>query len=243
MNLDDPKITIKRAEIIKRKTLLKNFYLQSYHTFKKLSQNTPKGKKVELGSGGGFIKEIIPDCITSDVMQLPSCDLTFPAEKLPFKNNSVSAIYILNTFHHIKNPKKALFEFQRCLKRKGVVIMIEPNNSILGKFIYKNFHHETFDPNSNWITAGKGHLSSANGALPWIIFKRDKDIYEKLFTNLKIVKLVPHTPFLYLLSGGFTAPQLIPVFLYPFVTAIENIIKPLNNQMGMFITIVLRKIK
>ena len=241
MDIDDPQITIKRAEIIKKKKVLNTIYTRFYKTFKDLSELSPNGKKVELGSGSGFIKEIIPDCITSDIMKLPGCDMTFAAEKMPFKKDSVACFYLLNTFHHIKNPKKALSEFQRCLKRGGSVVMIEPYNSIWGRFIYKFFHHELFDHNADWKIKEKGYLSSANGALPWIVFIRDRTKFEKLFPNLKIVEIIPHTPLLYLLSGGFTLPQIIPSLFIPLVNFIENIIYPLNDKLGMFVTIMLKK--
>ena len=241
MDLDNPKTTIERSAIIKRKFFLKYVYLDFYNTFKKLSKDVPKGKRVEIGSGGGFIKEKIPGCITSDVMQLPGCDMCFPAEKMPFKNNSLSATYMLNTFHHIKDPQKALSEFLRCLKRGGKVVMIEPFNSNWGRFIYKNFHHEPFDTNANWKIQKKGDLSSANGALPWIVFYRDKKRFQKLFPRLKIIFFNPHTPLRYLLSGGFTLPQLLPNLFYPLVSKLETLIAPANNHIGMFVTIVLKK--
>ena len=241
MDLDDPKITVERSEIIKRKFFLKKVYLDFYSIFKRLSKDVPNGKRVEIGSGGGFIKEVIPNCTTSDVMRLPNCDMEFPAEKMTFKDKSISAIYMLNTFHHIKNPQKALSEFSRTLKSGGKVVMIEPFNSIWGGFIYKNFHHETFDTNANWKITKKGNLSSANGALPWIVFYRDRGKFLKIFPELKIVLFAPHTPFRYLLSGGFSLPQILPDFLYPFVLKLEKLLTPANKQLGMFVTIVLKK--
>src|SRR3990172_12660853 len=104
-DLDSPETTIKRINIIKKKKFLYQIYLDFYKTFKRHSQNIPPGKKVEIGSGAGFLKEVIPEVVTSDVMKLPNCDMQFSAEKMPFADNSLSAIYMLNTFHHIKNPE------------------------------------------------------------------------------------------------------------------------------------------
>ena len=39
--------------------------------------------KIELGSGGGFLKEVINDVITSDVLELPDVDKVFFGEKIP----------------------------------------------------------------------------------------------------------------------------------------------------------------
>ncbi len=238
--LDDKGTILIHKAIIKKKVILKKIYEKFYSEFKKTK--IPKGKVLELGSGGGFLKQTISNIITSDVVKGPGIDKVFFAEKIPFRNNSVSGIYMLNVLHHIKNPERAFREMERCLKVGGKIKMIEPYNSLWSKFIYQNFHHELFNPKANWQTKGKGRMSNANDALPWIIFIRDREIFEKKFPNLKIVKIVPHTPFLYLFSGGLSKPQLIPNFFYRYITSIENILTPINKYVGMFVTIELEKI-
>ena len=240
-DLDSPETTICRIGVIESKNFLRHVYENFYKIFKDNSKSLPKGLMVEIGSGAGFLKKIIPEVITTDIMKLPNCDMCFSAEKIPLKDKSVSAYYLLNTFHHIKNPKKALSEFSRTLKVGGKVIMIEPYNSLWGRFIYKNFHHETFDPEGGWLVGNKGDLSSANGAIPWIIFNRDKKEFERIFPELKILKFDPHTPVSYLISGGFTLPSLLPDSLYPSVKYIESKLTFIKKYTGMFATVVLQK--
>jgi hypothetical protein len=79
--------------------------------------------------------------------------------------------------------------------------------------------------------------------MPWIIFYRDRKIFEKDFPNLKIIKIRNHTPFSYLLSGGFTLRQLVPGFFYPAAQALEYLLSPANNLIGMFMTVILEKVK
>src|SRR3990172_7357981 len=100
-DLDSPETTIERIKIIENKPFLKNLYLDFYRLFIKHSKGSPKGRRVEIGSGAGFLKKVIPQVITSDIIKLPNCDMVFSAEKMPFVNNSLSTIYMLNTFHHI----------------------------------------------------------------------------------------------------------------------------------------------
>lgn len=240
-DLDNPETTVNRIATFKTNKYLKQLYIDFYKIFQSNSKNIPIGKRVEIGSGAGFIKEIIPSCVTSDIMKLPNCDLVFSAEKMPFNSSSLSVIYMLNVFHHIKNPQKALSEFYRCLKPEGKIIMIEPYNSIWGAFIYKKFHYEGFDEKAGWTIKGNGDLSSANNALPWIVFTRDREKFSNLFPNLKIIKIEPHTPFQYLVSGGFTRSSILPVSLYNLASFFENKLSFLNDYLGMFATIVLEK--
>lgn len=239
--LDLPQTTIDSEKIIQQKKFFKNLYRDFYYEFKKFSNNLPSGKKLELGSGAGFIKEIIPDVITSDIIRLPMCDKVVNAEKIPFKNNSISVIYLLNTFHHIKHPKKALMEFNRVLKTNGKIIMIEPYNSWWGRFIYKNFHYEGFDENATWNVKGTGPLSDANNALAWIIFERDRKKYQRLFPKLTITYFRPHTPIRYLISGGLKKSQFAPTSSYRLFKKIEELLSAFNWKIGMFTTIVLTK--
>lgn len=240
--LDLPQTTIDSEKIIHQKKFFEKIYLDFYSIFRNQSENLPLGFKLELGSGAGFIKQILPDVITSDIIKLPNCDKIINAEKLPFKKNSVSAVYLLNTFHHIKNPQKALKEFERVLKKGGKVIMIEPYNSYWGRLIYKNFHYEGFDETvTNWKIKGLGPLSDANNAMPWVIFERDRKIFQKKFPHLNLSNFYPHTPFMYLLSGGLKKHQFVPTFTYKLFKSIEMILSPFNKYFGMFVTIVLTK--
>ena len=87
-----------------------------------------------------------------------------------------------------------------------------------------------------------GPLSNGNGAIPWIIFSRDRDVFESEFSSLKVVSIRNHTPLRYLLSGGLTLRQLAPSFTYPAVKAVEYLLSPMNNLLGMFQTIELQKV-
>lgn len=240
--LDDPQTTIFHAQLIKNKPYLHNVYREYYLWFKKRLNPIKQKTIVELGSGGGFIKEIIPNTTTSDILRLPNIDKRFSALAMPFEKNSIHAFVMINVLHHIKNSKKFFRETDRCLKKNGKILMIEPANTLWGRFIYKNFHHEPFEPNADWKVTRGGALSGANGALPWILFFRDKSIFEKEFSSLYIISIKPHTPIRYLASGGLSHRQLLPSWTYPMVLGIESMLSPLNNLIGMFYTIEIKKI-
>lgn len=242
-DLDDASTTLLHAVLINRKSILRKIYIDFYYRFKKATSFiTGKRLLIELGSGGGFIKDIIPDVITSDVISLPNVDKVFSATKMDFANNIVDAFLMINVLHHIKDAEAFFKEADRCLKIGGIITIIEPANTVWSRFIHRNFHHELFDTEGDWHIKKEGRLSSANTALAWIVFYRDRAQFEKKFLSLRIRKLELHTPFRYVISGGLSMKQLLPTFMYPIIICIENILSPFNRYLGMFLTIELEKI-
>jgi SAM-dependent methyltransferase len=235
--LDDPATTVEHGRLIQRKGVLRKLYAENYGRFRQAIRHAPEGMVVELGSGGGFIKEMIPEAITSDVLPLPNCDLVLSAESLPFADNTVRAIVMQDVLHHIKNVEAFFREAQRCLVPGGKLLAVEPASTGWARFIWKNFHHEPYRPDSDWTIPELGPLSGANGALPWIVFTRDRRVFERKFPKLKICKIDDHTPFLYLLSGGVRRWSLLPGGLYGITRAIERAIARLGIHMGMFLYI------
>ena len=242
-NLDDPAVTLLHARIIRKKPFLKRVYIDFYKQFAELVPEHRGKILVELGSGGGFIKEVINNVITSEVLELPNVDKIFSALEMPFEKASVDAFFMIDVLHHITEPRIFFAEALRCLKVRGKVIMIEPANTLFSRFIYKNFHHELFDDRAKWELEQTGRLSRSNGAMPWIIFTRDRQIFEREFPSLKIIRIRNHTPLRYLLSGGLTLRELLPSFAYTPVKILEYLLWPLNNLLGMFQTIELQKIE
>ena len=240
-DLDDPATTLLHAEIVQKKKFLKKIYIDFYKEFGKVITEPEKKVLVELGSGGGFIKEVIEGVITSDILELPNVDKVFSALDMPFEDSSVDAFFMFDVLHHIAEPGGFFKEAIRCLKPAGKIVMIEPANTLWARFIYKNFHHELFDPQAQWGLEESGPVSHGNGAMPWIIFSRDRGIFEKEFPELRIVRMRNHTPLRYLLSGGLTLRQIVPSFTYPLVKGVEFILSAINNLVGMFQTIELEK--
>jgi len=234
-HLDVPETSASRKEIILSKKFLLNFYMDCYSFFRDPSKDIPDGPNLELGSGAGFLHKNIPSIIRSDILPIPELDLICSAQNLPFLTNSLSAIYMLNVLHHVQDSTLFFGEIRRCLKPGGTVAMIEPASTLWGDFIYRNFHNEEFNKNQrDWKLPAGGPLSTANGALPWIIFERDKNLFENKFPELIIQKVEYVSPFIYLLSGGFSYKQLLPGSCYPIVKWLERILYPFNRSIGLF---------
>lgn len=235
-DLDAVSTTKLHGQIIQRKGFLKKLYVDFYKELA-ISARGLDGSLIELGSGGGFLKEVIPDIITSDILPVPGIDLCFSGLKMPFPDQTVSAFFMIDLLHHLPDSAAFFKEVERCLKIGGRCVMIEQTNTLWARFIYQNFHHEEFLPDAGWGFEGSRPLSDSNGAIPWIIFCRDRKRFEKEFPNLKIAHVSFSVPFRYLLSGGLSIRSLVPSFLYEVVKAVEFILSPLNRYLGMFMRI------
>lgn len=242
-NLDDPQNIHILRRIIRKKTFLLKTYQNFYHELLERIKTIPQdGKILELGSGASFLKEYNPQIITSDVLPYDGVDLVFSALNMPFEDNSLNAIVMVDVLHHIKDSRQFFREAERCLQDGGKIVMIEPANTCWSSFIYKNFHHEPFNPQGEWGFEEGGPLSGANMAIPWIIFYRDRELFRLEFPHLIVKELKIHTPLSYLISGGLSVKQLLPSELYGLIRLMERILSPLNSYLGMFLTIELEKV-
>jgi SAM-dependent methyltransferase len=234
MNIDDPLTTHLRRQLINAKPFLRLIYEEWY---KFLIQELPPGNEpvLELGSGAGFLKEFIPDLISSEVFYCPGIDLVLDGHHLPFSEASLRAIVFTDVFHHLKSPRRFFAEAERCLRRGGALVMIEPWVTSWSRIIYGNLHHEPFEPDApNWELPAGGPLSIANGALPWIVFQRDRKRFELEYPNWEIRLIQPSMPFKYLLSGGVSLRSLMPGWSFSFWRHLEDFLNPLNASLGMF---------
>ncbi len=241
-DLDSPESTLFNREIILNKQFLKRLYMEWYNWFIREAQTCDEGICLEIGSGGGFLKEMFPDVVTSDILDLPIVDVVCSAERLPFPDNSLACVMMLNVFHHIPRPYLFLEEAQRCLVKGGKILMIEPANSCLGRLIYTRFHHEPFDPTAGFEIDPGNPVSNSNQALPYIYFERDIKYFNERFPQLQLNQVQYHTPFLYLVSGGLSRKTMLPDAMYGSVKFMEWMVSPFNRQLGLFCRIELEKI-
>jgi SAM-dependent methyltransferase len=241
LDLDDPKLTEQRRTILKQKVFLHSIYLEWY---KKLIDTLPSGQGacVELGSGAGFITDLVPELITTEILWSPNAKVILDGCVLPFADQSLKAVVMVDVLHHIPSPRNFLSEATRCLKPGGVVSMVEPWVTPWSEWVYKNLHHELFDPEAKaWEFKSSGPLSGANGALPWIIFARDNGIFVHEFPDLYIDVIHPMMPFSYLVSGGLSMRGLAPGWSYSGWRRLERAIENWMPRTAMFALIILRR--
>jgi len=242
---DDSRTTELRRRIIKEKRFLHRIYEEWYGDLIAAipAPDACPGRILELGSGGGFLSDLLPECITSEVFYFKDMDLSLDARALPFADGSLRAIIMVDVFHHISNIVDFLREAERTLAPGGIVAMWESWNTPWSRFIYKTLHPEPFETEAtDWSFTASGHLSGANGALPWIVFERDKAIFAKDFPQLKVEKLRLDYPFSYLASGGVSTWFSAPKMLFSLIRMLERRLSVFEKQMAMFAFILLRKV-
>lgn len=240
LNLDSPELTIQRFRLVKQKPFLNKFYQDCYRSIAGAIPPDSGGSILELGSGGGFIKDFVPDSLTSEILQIPNVDVILDGQRLPFGNDSLRGIVMLDVFHHLPSVRLFLKEASRCVRQGGVIAMIEPWNTIWSRFVYRRLHHEPFDTGCvEWELPKGGPLSEANSALPWLVFKRDRIRFEQKFPQWQIQDIRLHSPFCYLLSGGLSYRSFMPGRLFQFCRRIEFCLQPFLSYLAMFALIIL----
>ena len=246
-SLDDPETVLIHRRNIMEKPFLKRVYLAHYADFIKVEKSIEKrpGKSIELGSGGGFLKTLLPSMITSDVHAFAHVDRQEFADHLTFGDEGLRAIYMTGVLHHLGKSREFFKEACRCLRDDGVIVMMEPHMSLFGRFFFKRLHHEANDENAlRWEFPQIGPLSAANTALPYIIFDRDKAIFQRDFPDLRVVSRRYHTFLTYALSGGVGYRFSAPGWTYPLVALLEKLLTPfMKTYLGTMQTIILKKVR
>ncbi|MGD0005389.1 MAG: class I SAM-dependent methyltransferase [Anaerolineaceae bacterium] len=240
LDLNDPRLTELRREVIRSKPFLLKIYQDWYTWIAACSACGPAGtgSVLELGAGAGFLAEYIPGLVTSEVFFCRGISVVADGQQMPFATASLRAIVFTDVLHHLPQVRLFFQEAARCLQPGGRVIMIEPWVSAWSRFIYPRLHHERFDPNApTWEFPSSGPLSGSNQALPWIIFSRDREQFDSEFPEWQVRQVLPKMPLRYLVSGGLTTRNLVPAWSYGFWKWLEGGF----GSNGMFVGIVLER--
>jgi len=242
LDIDDPRTTYLRRRIIQEKVFLRKIYDEWYQSIAAWLPSDD-GAVLELGSGAGFMRDFVPDLITSELFHIPDIRVVLSGLSIPFRAGSLRGIVMTDVLHHLPQPQLFFSEAARCVRPGGVIAMIEPWVTTWSRFVYSGLHHEAFQPKAAlWELPATGPLSGANGALPWIIFARDRSKFEQEFPQWRIELIKPIMPIRYLLSGGVSLRALVPGWSFGLWRRLENSLHPLGALLAMFAQIRLRRL-
>jgi SAM-dependent methyltransferase len=238
LDLDSPETTALRRQIILSKPFLRSLYLDWYRSIESRIPDA-EGAILEVGAGGGFLEQEIPELITTEIFNVPGIRAVVDAQKLPFASDSFRAIVMTNVFHHIPDVTLFLDEAERILIPGGRIIMVEPWNTAMSRIMHERFHDEPMLPESpSWKFPTSGPLSGANAALPWIVVQRDRERLETQW-GFSVLEAEPFMPFRYLVSGGVSLRSLQPGWMYPIWKWIDS--RRLFKRLAVFALIVLER--
>jgi SAM-dependent methyltransferase len=238
MDTDDPRTTHLRRQVIRSKPFLRRIYHEWYSS---IAAAVPSGEGLvlEIGSGAGFMKDAVPGLLTSDVFFCPDINIVLDGQVLPFAAGALRGIVMTDVLHHIPRPQLFWAEATRCVKPGGVVVMVEPWVTRWSSMTWP-LNGEPFRPDAaEWEFPATGPLSGANGALPWILFGRDRDRFLRAFPIWQIQSIRLTMPFRYLLSGGVSMRALMPGWSFGMWRILEQALSRWNSLLAMYAQIVL----
>lgn len=218
----------KNSEYWNQKPLLQKLYGDFYRLIAQNLSNLPDGKIVELGSGLGNIREVIPNCLRTDLFPNPWIDQVENAYKLSFADESVSDLILTDVFHHLRYPGTALQELARVLRKGGRVAMLEPCMSGLGLLVYGALHDEPiavtkeieWDAPEDWSPEKIDYYAAQGNATR--IFVGSK--FRSKLGDWQKFRTVRLSAIAYAGSGGFSKPQLYPTSMLPSIKKLEKIL-------------------
>ncbi|MDQ3021268.1 MAG: class I SAM-dependent methyltransferase [Bacteroidota bacterium] len=238
------KILDKHKEIWEKKKILRIIYKEWYKMIIK-NLSSVGGKSLELGAGSGNFKEFMPEVISADIDKCDWLDMSFDAHNIPFDNESLANIIMIDVFHHLYNPVKFLNEAQRVLKRGGRILMLEPFPTAFSSIIYKAFHPEPFIFNIDYYLHNdlkEKDPWDSNQAIPYLIFFKHQDKFLESFGQVfKIIKKEKMSFILYPASGGFENKSMIPDSLISFFKGLETVLTPFKDLLAFRCFVVIEK--
>jgi SAM-dependent methyltransferase len=208
--------------------LLRHIYREWFALLASRLSSVP-GTTIELGSGIGQLRDAVPDLVTTDVEPTPWADRVVDAEALPFGAGELANIVMLDVYHHLPRPAPFLDEARRTLAPGGRVVMLEPYCSPFSSLAYR-LHREHLDQSVDPFAEDprlETEPMEGNMALPTLAFFRHEQAFRARWPELALVERRLMTFVLYPLSGGFSAPQVLPAFLRRPVGALERALTPL----------------
>lgn len=228
-----------------RKPVLQRAYRDFHRRIAAHVDPSIPGRIVELGSGIGNIRDVIPNCLRTDLFANPWLDQVENAYDLSFADGEVSHLILFDVFHHLEHPGTALRECRRVLSPRGRVIIFDPYVSLAGRIVYGPLHHEpigdgqpivaqapgSFDPHQQSYYAAQGNATRVF----W------KDAAPVILDGWHVVARERVGAWAYALTGGYSKPQMYPAALYPLVSGLDRVAEMLPQLLALRALVVLAR--
>jgi len=227
-----------------RNRALRSLYQGWYARIRAHLPATGLGPFVEIGSGPGFAREVLPELRLSDLVRAPWHDYEIDAaSRLPFADGELGALVLFDVLHHLASPARFFEEATRVLASGGRVVLCEPYVSPLSYPVYRWLHEESLampvDPFAEVVQAAPGRRQShgasappapgardpfdSNQAVPTLMFGRavGRATFARRFPALELRAVDRFAGLAYPSSGGFGRAPLLPFPLWDALAALE----------------------
>lgn len=197
-------------EVWNRKPVLRAVY---HDFFQRIAAQCKTGQTLEIGGGIGNLKEILDNVISSDIQYSPDLDLVADAQNLPFAEQSLSNIVMLDVLHHLEFPVRFFDEAARVLEPGGRIVMVEPAITPGSSLFYRFIHHEPVDMSADPLVDGDPDPErdpyDSNQAIPTLLVTRHLNRVQDRFPTLTLKRVEWFSFAAYPLSGGFKPWSLV----------------------------------
>jgi len=216
----DKHLTLKNRERLSGNPNLLYWYKKLYEYQFQGTSDFDRKKVLEIGSGTSPLKRFYPNIRTSDILELDYLDYIFDAHDIDtvalIEDHSLDIITMTNVLHHLRDPILFLIKASKKLVPGGKIICVEPYFSFLSKFIYLYMHHEhtNLKINRPCIEQVESPLSSANIALPFLIFFKQMDDALREIYDFSKDNVTFFSSLSYMVTGGISRTIRLPGLLY-----------------------------
>lgn len=227
-----------------QKPFLREIYREFHRLILRYLSALP-GETVEVGSGIGNIKEVIPGCVRTDIFANPWIDRQENIYQLSMGENTVANLILFDVFHHLEYPLDALDECRRVLRPGGHLLVFDHAMSAAGFLFSKFVHHERAGFLHSYKLRADNPLRPgasnyyADQANSWRIFERNFNAL--LQPSWRRVATVRKPAIKWLLSGGYRNKCYVTPWNERAIKIAEQVCSNVPSLFALRLLVVLQK--
>ena len=230
-----------------RKPALRSVYHSWYERIR--NSLSPVGATVEIGAGSSNFTEFYPEVIATDVINAGKwLNCLADARDLPFGENSLGNIVMVDALHHLPRPFELLRDATSALQPGGRLILLEPAATPWARLVLGLFHHEPVDLKQDVFgedgtppPANEG-FTFANQAFADLLFVRSPGETLRRVPGLNLVKVERSDFVVYPATGGLSYFCLVPARLASGLQRLEaKLVRRTGKLTAMRLLVVLEK--